>query len=126
MRRLLNLNEAGSRAAVLIGILLIVVPAFLIVGSLLLGLVASPNETALELIPVSIIIGLTLLAGLLVLVMAEVAQDRYIDAHYLRERNRKVQISNVLYECQYCGNRQVRVDDTYCPVCGQDLLDELG
>lgn len=47
----------------------------------------------------------------------EFKQDKKIQLKYNKVKYQKVEISDGLYECQYCGNQNVGKEDLFCKVC---------
>ena len=70
------------------------------------------------LIKVSLCIGAAIAVFLAVLLAIELHQDKKINREYKNLRTTKIQISASKYECQACGNQNLREADTYCKVCG--------
>ncbi len=114
----LNLNELSSKIIAVIGLFLVVIPVVLSVSALLLS---APTGILESLRNGSLVVGLILGAGFLVLVIVEQIQDHAMDAAYRRNRDRKVPLPGGGYECQYCGSQRIRARDTCCPVCGRAL-----
>jgi hypothetical protein len=121
MRFKLNLNGPGTTLCALIGIFGAVIPAGLYIADRLLQLISVNSEIIPPLIGLSIGVGLVLLVLLVVLLIVEWVQDRHLDTIYRQNRHRKLPLSGSDYECQYCGNRQVKADDRHCRVCGRTL-----
>lgn len=67
---------------------------------------------------ISIFIGLLVAIFLIVLLSIELRQDKVIDGIYQKNKNMRVLLRNGYYECQACGNRQIRFTHTHCPICG--------
>lgn len=38
--------------------------------------------------------------------------------HFEKNKNKKISIEGGKFECQACGNRQVKLSDKRCSVCG--------
>ncbi len=121
MRFKLNLNGPGATFCALIGIFTIVIPIGLSAADGLLSLTSGNRELIPLLIGLSFGVGLTLLVLFIILLLIEWVQDRHLDTVHRRNRHRKLPLSAAHYECQYCGNRQVKADDRYCRVCGRAL-----
>ncbi len=120
MRRLLNLNQPSSVFAKMIGLFVVVIPA------VLYGILHLWNSTEVvrplrSLIRISFTIGALLFVVLLILIIAEQIQDRYIDVQYQKNSARKLLLADGNYECQYCGNQKVKKNDKTCLVCGKEL-----
>ena len=121
MRFKLNLNGSGTTLCALISLFAIMIPVGLSVVGLLLQLSHINSEIISRLSGLSIGTGLALFVLLIVLLVIEWMQDRHLDAVYRRNRHRKLPLSAANYECQYCGNRQVKAIDRYCRICGKTL-----
>ncbi len=121
MKRKLDLNGPGSKLAAWAGLLLIGLPAALI----LLRILAEKAGVGMGLL--NVLLGASLAAGglllgiLIALLIVEAVQDRNYDAWYRKNRARRVSAPGGLYECQYCGCRQVKPFDRQCPACGREL-----
>ncbi len=116
----LNLNSIAPGVLAWGSLFLLVVPALLFIFG------AQSYSPGIWLaIAFSIALGLVIYSLLLVLIVAEFVQDRWRDAFYARHRNIKLKISASDYECQNCGNRQIKMDDRMCPVCGQRFQEVL-
>jgi hypothetical protein len=120
MRRILDLNQPGIVFAKIIGLFIVVIPALLYGISLLLHKVEI-TSILLRLIKISLAIGTLVLVVLLLLIIVEQIQDHRFDARYQKNRGKKLLLVNGNYECQYCGNRQVKEKDKTCQVCGREL-----
>lgn len=64
------------------------------------------------------IIGAAILVSFSLLLLIEFRQDRRINREYAYLRTTKIRLSNGLYECQTCGNINVKEDDDTCRTCG--------
>ena len=60
--------------------------------------------------------GVVTIAAFLVLLL-ELYQDKKIDQYYRLHQKGKRLLSNGNYECEQCGNREVKKADTYCKIC---------
>ena len=102
----------GHRILGAAAIFLIVIPACLFALSKMLLIRFLPFAE------VSLAFGFGILLFLLILLKIELFQDkkkaRYFEAH----RHTKLALKNGLYECQACGNQQVRPEHKTCAVCG--------
>ena len=56
------------------------------------------------------------ISAFLVLLL-ELYQDKKIDQYYCLHRKGKKPLSNDSYECEQCGNREIKEADTYCKIC---------
>lgn len=121
MKRPLNLNPHTGRILGLICVPLAAVPAVLWLLARILGAAGQDSAGVLRVARVSFGAGLGLLGLFLLLVIVEQVQDARYDRAYRRQRPRKLARPGGGYECQYCGNRQVRAADRRCGVCGREL-----
>lgn len=118
----INSIRYAYQILVVISVLTIVVPIALYIGYMLLGQFGI-NGIALKFgIRISIAIGFTLLALLVLLLIIEAVQDHIQNARYIENKRHKLRLANGSYECQYCGYQKVRASDQRCPVCSRDLL----
>ncbi|WP_310605474.1 hypothetical protein [Anaerosporobacter sp.] len=75
-------------------------------------------------IPLDVISKISFLIGILILIlftiwlMIELRQDKRINAHYEKNRDKKILIQSGQFECQACGNQHVKAEDKSCSVCG--------
>jgi hypothetical protein len=119
MRRILNLNQSGFLFVKLIGLFSVAIPAVLYGLSFLLsGAIVS---ILLKMTKVSFGIALLIFVVFLVLLIVEQIQDHFIDVQYQKNQSHKLPLSDGSYECQYCGNRNVKKNDKTCGVCGRVL-----
>lgn len=64
------------------------------------------------------------MVGVLVLILfaiwliIEFCQDKYWNDYYEKHKDRLLILKSGLYECQSCGNRQVKPHGKSCNVCG--------
>ncbi len=119
-----KINSIGYGAQVLAvgGILTIALPLILYLGYSVLRFLGLQLDALLIASSISFAVGIVLLVLFLLLLAVELIQDHWRDGQYLKTRNRKVKISAEFYECQFCGDRQVRESDKRCKSCGQDLI----
>ncbi len=120
MRRILNLNQPSAVFVKMIGLFVVVIPAVLY-GILLLWNRTEIVRPLRSLIRISFTVGALIFVILLILIIAEQIQDRYIDVQYQKNRDRKLPLADGNYECQYCGNQKVKRNDKTCLVCGKEL-----
>ncbi len=121
MKGKLNLNEPASRMIAVIGLFLIVIPLLLSAAGFLLSAVNIQAGILDALRNGSIVVGLILGAGFVMLIVVEQIQDHMIDRAYQRNRSQKLPLPGGGYECQYCGSRKLQAHDKSCPVCGHLL-----
>jgi hypothetical protein len=115
MKRILNLNGIGWHLMTAAGLFALGLPGLLWV----LRAAGFQVNLLTRLMRLSVGIGIGLLVVLLVLIVVEQVQDGYLFRRYLKERRAKLALTDGRYECQYCGFRQVRAEDSCCPACGQ-------
>lgn len=66
---------------------------------------------------ISFTIGVIILVGFSILLTIELHQDKKLNAYYNSQRMNKLIISESKYECQVCGNREIKKHDTHCMIC---------
>ncbi len=120
IRRALNLNQPSAVFLKLIGLFLALIPSVLYCASLFLSK-ADIIGALHNMIRISFVIGASVAAIFLILVIVEQIQDRNIDLLYQKNRDRKLPLADGNYECQYCGNQKVKENDKTCLVCGKEL-----
>lgn len=109
----------GARVLAAAGIFLVVLPLVLYVIHL------AEKYTVLNLlIKISFVIGAIIIIFFSIILAIELRQDKKINKQYNKVRYKKIQLSDGMYECQYCGNHKVTDDDLYCKVCGIKFLEE--
>ena len=116
MKRFLNLNDLSLPILKAILIIGLGIPVGFYLSSRLLDLFGVHFPLLVQLIRVFLEIGALLLLLFFVLVVAELIQDHFLYKRYLRERGKQIQT-----ECPYCGNRQIRSFEHFCPVCGEKI-----
>ncbi len=121
-RHKLNSIWYGPQILALVGLLIIVVPSILYLVCSVLGFLGLPSGTLWLAIEISLTAGVVLLVLFTLLLAFELIQDHQRDKQIASTRNRKLKISDEFYECQFCGNRQIRQSDKRCSVCGQALI----
>jgi len=118
----INSIQFAHRILVLIGILTIAAPITFYLCFRLLGFFGISGTGLLFAIRLSVAIGVVLLALFVLLLLIEAVQDRLVDAHYFKIKNRRLKLVDGDYECPYCGSQKVCAADRRCPVCFKDLL----
>lgn len=63
-------------------------------------------------------VGLVILGLMALWLIIEGFQDRYWNRYDLSQKNRKMKLENGHFECQNCGNRNVRENEQICGICG--------
>lgn len=104
-----------------IGLFLLIIPALLWGIAFALGPAHTWYAAIWRLGLGSQIAGVLLLINLLGLLLIEFIQDSYLDWNYRKNQAQRIRLEGSIYECQYCGSRQVRVHDRRCPTCGKEL-----
>lgn len=74
---------------------------------------------------ISFFIGIIIFGVFFIWLTIELKQDKKINKMYEKHRNEKLLVGDKIYECQACGNRQVKNDDTSCRVCGIEFSDKV-
>lgn len=67
---------------------------------------------------ISLVLGLIILLFLYVLLKIELSQDKKTDQYFITNANTRLPLKNGLFECQTCGNNQVKPEQKSCTVCG--------
>lgn len=67
---------------------------------------------------ISFVLGIIILIGFAIWLAIELHQDKKLNKYYYEHKNTILKIGKDKYECQSCGNRNVRPDDKSCSVCG--------
>jgi Ca2+/Na+ antiporter len=67
---------------------------------------------------VSFWVGILILLLFFIWLNIELYQDKKINKHFEKNKNKKISIEDGKFECQACGNRQVKLSDKRCSVCG--------
>ena len=123
MRIKLNSIRFGTQALTTVNIFVVVLPACFYLGDRILAWFGvQVGNLFKQGITISIALGLIILLSFLLLLLIEFIQDSYLEQQYFQKRNRKVRVTNKYFECQYCGNRQVRQEEISCLVCGKRLM----
>ena len=120
MKRILNLNSFSLPALVAIATTGAGVPVVLFLLSRLMQWLGRPEPILLvHLARVLAATGGILLLLFFALVILEQVQDHWLYRRYMHERGKQVE-----EECPFCGNRQLRSFERYCPVCGEKIRSE--
>jgi Ca2+/H+ antiporter len=104
----------GPRALLIAGIFVLVIPAFLYI----LDMFAFRKDVLMYAIKASFTIGIVIILLFSIILFIELKQDKNINKKYNKEKYRKIEISKNIFECQYCGDRKVQEEDSYCKACG--------
>lgn len=70
---------------------------------------------------VSLVLGIIILLFLFVLLKIELYQDKKMDEYYRANAQSRLPLKNGLFECQTCGNTQVKPRQKSCIVCGTNF-----
>lgn len=71
---------------------------------------------------ISFILGFAVLLFLFILLKIEFLQDKKIAEYFEANKHTRVALKNGLYECQACGNKQVKQEQKSCDICGVNFL----
>jgi hypothetical protein len=112
--RKINSIWYGTRILAVCGLFLIAIPAV----SYLLFTTFLRTAVMIAIIKVSMVIGGVILLIFCIILAIELQQDRRINLKYKQLRYRKILINNEVFECQNCGSRKAKREDTYCRECG--------
>jgi uncharacterized paraquat-inducible protein A len=66
-------------------------------------------------------IGLIILLFLFLLLKIELSQDKRINDYYKANSQFRLPLKNGLYECQTCGNNQVKAEHKSCIICSTNF-----
>lgn len=66
----------------------------------------------------SLIVSLIVFSALGTVMLIEFCQDKKAKKHFHEIRATRIMISNYRYECQNCGNQNVKLSDKNCNICG--------
>lgn len=110
----INSNGPGTVVFMCSMLFLIGIPALMYIVSFIFNM---GNKLFLP-AKISAAAGGIILAGLIIVIVVELKQDKRLNIYYVSNRNRKIKISEGFYECQNCGSRTVRENDNTCGVCG--------
>lgn len=116
MKRILNLNGIAGPALVAIAIIGLVVPGASLLISHLLDLAGLRLPIIEQTARIFLISGGLLLLLFALLVIAEQIQDQILYRRYMEQRGRQA-----AGECPFCGNRQIRDFEPFCPICGERI-----
>lgn len=103
----------GHRIISVAAICLIVVPA---ICYLLLSITKQAQFQLFA--KASLAVGFMILLILFVLLKIEFYQDKKIDEFYKANTKIRLPLKSGLFECQTCGNNQIKPEQKYCPGCG--------
>ena len=106
----------GHKIILSAAILLVIVP---VICYLLIAITKKPQFLLYS--KISFVSGLMILLLLFVLLQIEFFQDRKIDAYFEANRYMQLALRNGLYECQACGNNQVKREQKSCNICGANF-----
>ncbi|TCL53998.1 hypothetical protein EDD76_1239 [Kineothrix alysoides] len=67
---------------------------------------------------ISFITGIAVLVLFSIWLMIEFKQDKFWNRHYKDNVSIKLSLPEGIYECQSCGNRQIKKNDKSCNICG--------
>lgn len=67
---------------------------------------------------ISFVIGVFILVLFSIWLKIELYQDKKTNGHYDKNKNKKLSIGKGKFECQACGNQQVKLSDRRCSICG--------
>lgn len=111
--RKINSNGYGQKIIGCAAICLIVVPAI----CCFLCLVTKLAQFQF-IAKVSLALGVVILLFLFVLLKVEFHQDKKLNQYYHANVEIRLPLKNGFFECQNCGNRQVKPEQKSCAVCG--------
>ncbi|WP_312368841.1 hypothetical protein [Lachnoclostridium sp.] len=103
----------GHKIISISAVFLVVIPGISYLFSYLLKVAG-----LLHISKVSIAIGLLILLFLFLLLKIEFHQDKKLERYFENNKNTRLLLHNGFYECQACGNRNVKQEQKRCDVCG--------
>lgn len=95
---------------------------FILIIPMLLSIIPYKRGVLLELSKISFIVGTLILVLFFIWLMIELYQDKKLFENYNQYMNQKILIGKNMYECQRCGNRQVKQSDKNCNICGNKFI----
>jgi hypothetical protein len=121
MKRYINSNDFGGKMILTIVIVGIGIPALVYAVSRGLEALGIRWPVLQSLFWGALAVGLTLSVGFIGLLVIEQIQDHLLYKRYLKTRGKRVRRDNNGSECPFCGCRNIREFEAFCPVCGQKL-----
>lgn len=94
---------------ILLGSILVVMP---------LGIIPFDFKILNIISQISLTIGCIILIGFGILLTIELHQDKKMNLYHTSRLMNKLVISENKYECQVCGNRNIKKSDSHCIICG--------
>ena len=70
---------------------------------------------------ISVALGGIILLFLFILLKIEFSQDKRIDEYFMANKKSRLSLKNGLFECQTCGNNQVKPEQKSCIICGTNF-----
>ncbi len=124
MNRWLNLHEIGGKFLFAIAILTIGIPVALSLFAQASRQSSSTGSMVGNLIQISVFLGMSLLVVFIALLIFEQVLDHRLYKFFLKNRGKKLEIAEGIFECQYCGFRSVNEFDSVCPACGKPFKEK--
>ncbi len=72
-------------------------------------------------VKISVALGSLVLLFLFILLKIEFSQDKKIDEYFMANNKNRLALKNGLFECQTCGNNQVKPEQKMCIICGTNF-----
>lgn len=115
MKKINSINY-GHKIIIGIVICMIVVPAI----CYLLWAITKQEQFQLF-SKVSLVLGFMILLFLFVMLKIEFSQDKKINEYFKANKKIRLPLKNGFFECQACGNNQVKPEQKNCIVCGTNF-----
>ncbi|OPJ62590.1 hypothetical protein [Clostridium oryzae] len=116
----INSNDLGGKVVGVIVMFCFIVPVLCYLLRKLFGFIP-----ARILIIISLVIGGCISFFSIIILIIEFRQDRKLDMFYKNHRNSKMQLEDGILECQNCGNRKIKENDSFCASCGVVFTDYI-
>lgn len=73
-------------------------------------------------VKISLTLGTLILLFLFILLKIEFLQDKKIDEYFMENKKIRLPLKNGLFECQVCGNNQIKPVQKCCIICGTTFM----
>ena len=72
-------------------------------------------------VKISLAFGSIILLFLFISLKIEFSQDKKIDEYFMENKKSRLPLKNGLFECQVCGNNQIKPEQKCCIICGTNF-----
>lgn len=114
MKKINSIGYGGK--VILVGIV------FAFITPMLISVISRNESMLWDISKISFCIGALILLLFFVWLKIELYQDKKLNEHYEKNRNKKLLVEKDIYECQACGNRRVGKRDKICNICGNKFI----